>query len=138
MSQPGTSFPSLRIQPLEVAIIVLTGATAFLHLSLALGSRAPTHFPLPGLFILNAAGYLVLIGMLYLPILQPFQRVIRWALIGYTLATILAWIFLGGDRDMVGFLDKAIEIALIILLLIEEWQAIRLRIPFLPVQSARS
>jgi hypothetical protein len=137
MSQAGTSFPGLRIQPLEVAIIVLAGATAFLHLSLALGSRAPTHFPLPGLFILNAAGYLVLIGMLYLPLLQPFQRVIRWLLIVYTLATIISWAFIG-DRDMVGFLDKAIEIALVILLLVEEWQAIRLRIPFLPFQSARS
>ena len=126
MSQSRISSATLRIQPLEVAIIVLTGATAFLHVSAALSSNAPLHFPLPGLFYLNAAGYLFLIWLLYLPALHPFQRYIRWLLILYVATTIFAWVALG-DRDMDGFLDKGIEGALLILLLVEEWRAIQQR-----------
>lgn len=126
MSQAGISPSSLRIQPLQVAIIVLTSATAFLHLSMAVSSRAPLHFPFPCLFILNAAGYLVLIFLLYLPMLHPWQRPLRWLLILYTAATIFGWIALG-ERDMDGFLDKGIECGLIALLLVEEWLAVRQR-----------
>ncbi|HEY7356823.1 MAG TPA: hypothetical protein VH590_10165 [Ktedonobacterales bacterium] len=126
MSQARAGDGSLRIHPLEVGIIVLAGATAFLHLSLGLSSRHPTGFPFPVLFYLNAAGYLVLITLLYLPVLQPIQRYIRWLLILYTAVTIFAWVTIG-DRDMDGFLDKGIEIALILLLLLEEWRATRQR-----------
>jgi len=124
MSQARAGDSSLRIHPLEVGIIVLAGATAFLHLALGLSSRAPTHFPFPGLFYLNTAGYLVLITLLYLPALHPFQRVLRWLLILFAVATILGWVALG-PRSMLGFLDKGVEIALILLLLIEEWRAVR-------------
>ncbi|HEU5369423.1 MAG TPA: hypothetical protein VFU69_13200, partial [Ktedonobacterales bacterium] len=68
--------------------------------------------------------YLVLITLLYLPALHPMQRYIRLLLILYTAATIFAWVALG-ERDMDGFLDKGIEIALIHLLLIEDWRATR-------------
>src|ERR1051326_497880 len=131
MNQADTSLSSLRIQPLEVAIIVLAGAAGFLHLSFALLGPRPTDFPFPGLYILNAAGYLVLIMLLYLPVLHPFQRIIRWMLILFTLATILGWLAIGA-RDILAYLTLGIEVPLIALLLLEEWQAIRLRIPLLP------
>ena len=126
MSQARAGDSSLRIHPLEVGIIVLAGATAFLHLLMGLESKHPMGFPFPVLFYLNAAGYLVLITLLYLPALQPMQRAIRWLLILYTAVTIFAWVAIG-DRDMDGFLDKGIEIALILLLLFEEWRATRQR-----------
>ncbi len=124
MSQARTGDGSVRIHPLEVGIIVLTGATAFLHLLLGLESKHPASFPFPGLFYLNTAGYLFLITLLYLPALHAFQRYIRWLLILYTAATIFAWVALG-ERDMDGFLTKGIEIALILLLLVEDWRAVR-------------
>ncbi|HEU5368272.1 MAG TPA: hypothetical protein VFU69_07400, partial [Ktedonobacterales bacterium] len=95
MSQVRTGDGSLRIHPLEVGIIVLTGATAFLHLLMGLESSQPTQFPFPGLFYLNTAGYLVLITLLYLPALHPMQRDIRWLLIRYAAATLFAWVALG-------------------------------------------
>jgi hypothetical protein len=124
MSQARPGDSSLRIHPLEVGIIMLTGATAFLHLLLGLESRHPMSFPFPGLFYLNTAGYLILITLLYLPALHPRQRALRWLLILYTAVTIFAWVAFG-ERDMDGFLTKGIEIALIHLLLIEDWRATR-------------
>jgi hypothetical protein len=126
MSQAGTNFSRVRLPPLEVGMLVFAGAAAFLPLSFALSSREPTHFPFPGLYILNAAGYLVLLLLLYLPALHPFQRALRWLLILYTLATILGWVAIG-SRNMVGYLDKAVEIVLIVLLLIQDRQMMRQR-----------
>jgi hypothetical protein len=108
MRQPRTTFSNVRIRPLEVGILALAGAAAFLPLSFALSSQAPTHFPFPGLSILNAAGYLVLILLLYLPTLYPFQRGLRWLLLPYTAVTILGWVVIG-SHNMVGYLDKAME-----------------------------
>ncbi len=126
MSQAGTDVSRLRIQPLEVAISALTGATGFLHLSLSLDSPAPVRFPLPGLFLLNGIGFLVLIMLLYLPALHPYQRALRWLLILYTVATLLCWVAFG-FRNALGYLALGIELALLALLLLEEWQAIRQR-----------
>jgi hypothetical protein len=84
--------------------------------------------PLPTLFILNFIGYIVLVVALYMPPLQKVQRIIRWLLIGFTALTIIAWFLIAGSHpDTLGIVDKVIEVALIVLLLIEEWQAIRLR-----------
>jgi hypothetical protein len=43
---------------------------------------------------------------------------VRWVLIGYAALTILLWILLG-DRTAIGYTAKAIEVALITLLLLE-------------------
>ena len=42
----------------------------------------------------------------------------RWALIGYTALTLFLWILLGA-RTSIGYIDKTIEILLILLLLVE-------------------
>ena len=79
---------------------------------------------LPVLFDLNFIGYIVLVGALYLPVLQRFQRLTRWLLIGYTAITILLWYLIsGGHSDMVAYIDKFVEVVLIAFLLIEGWQA---------------
>jgi hypothetical protein len=96
---------------LRVGIVLLTLATALIHLQLA--------FPDPA-FILNGLGYLTLLAALYLPVprLARYRNAVRWVLIGFTALTILLWILLGA-RTPIGYADKAIEVALILLLLLE-------------------
>jgi hypothetical protein len=102
---------SMADAALRVGIVLLTLGTALVHLQLA--------FPDP-VFILNGLGYLTLLAALYLPVPQVvrYRNVVRWALIGYAALTIFLWILLGA-RTAIGYIDKAIEIALILLLLVE-------------------
>jgi hypothetical protein len=79
---------------------------------------------LPVLFYLNFFGYVILAGALYLPALVRYQRIIRWILIFYTAITILAWFLItNGHLILLSYIDKPIEVALIILLLIDDRQA---------------
>ena len=94
---------------LRAGIALLTLGTALIHLQL--------NFPDP-VFILNGLGYLTLLAALYLPQLARYRNVVRWVLIGYAALTILLWILIGA-RTPIGYIDKAIEIALISLLLLE-------------------
>jgi hypothetical protein len=96
---------------LRAGIVMLTLATALIHLQLA--------FPDP-VFILNGLGYLALLAALYLPIPQvaSYRNAVRWVLIGYTALTIFLWILFGA-RIPIGYTAVAIEVALIALLLLE-------------------
>jgi hypothetical protein len=96
---------------LQIGIIVLTLGTALIHFRL--------NFPDP-VFILNGLGYLALLAALILPVPQLANRrnVVRWVLVGYTALTIFLWI-LFGLRVPIGYADKVIEVALIVLLLLD-------------------
>lgn len=96
---------------LQIGIIVLTFGAALIHFSL--------NFPDP-VFILNGLGYLALLAALYLPIPQVtnHRNVVRWTLVGYAALTIFLWLLLGA-RTPIGYADKAIEVALIALLLLD-------------------
>ena len=96
---------------LRAGIVLLTLGTALIHLQLA--------FPDPA-FILNGLGYLALLAALYLPIpqLARYRNAVRLVLIGYTALTIFLWILIGA-RAPIGYIDKAIEVALIVVLLLE-------------------
>ena len=103
-----------RIRPdtliLRGSIVALTLATAAIHASLG-GT----------LFMLNAIGYTALAAAMVLP--GPLARVrwlVRYALIGFTAATIGGWVAFGARFDL-AYVDKALEVALIGLLLIESW-----------------
>jgi hypothetical protein len=95
-------------------IIVFSLATAFLHLSLL-----PEMGPDP--IALNGFGYLALLGAYFLPIpfLQQRHRLVWWALVGYTVLTIVLWIILGdkqfvpGTSSAIGYYAKAAEIILL-------------------------
>lgn len=97
-----------RLTPTRVGILLLGLATAIIHLQLA--------FP-DFLFILNGLGYLGLMGAYFLPVptFQERHNLIRWAFIAFTAVTIIAWVFIGA-RTSLGFVNKAIEVLLVILL----------------------
>ena len=96
---------------LKFGIIVLTAATAAIHLYLGLPP-----------FVLNGLGYLALLAALYLPIpqLAPYRNAVRRLLIGFAALTIVLWLVItGGNSTAIGYIDKTIEVLLIILLVAE-------------------
>jgi hypothetical protein len=105
---------------LQLGIIIFTLATAIFHFSLVPAFPNPFAVPFPLVFMLNGIGYLVLLGALYLPIpqLEEYRNVIRILLIAYTVLTVVLWIFLGA-RTTEGYIDKLIEVVLIVLLAVE-------------------
>lgn len=76
--------------------------------------------PLPTLFDLNFLGYIVLGAALYLPFLRRYQPIVRWLLILYTAVTVILWYLISsGHGNTNAYVDKGVEIALIVLLLID-------------------
>ncbi len=98
---------------LSLAIIALTLATAIIHIVLAIPAGLL-------MFYANGLGYVALLGAIHLPLptLDRYRRAARYALLAYTAVTVLGWVAFGA-RDTIGYIDKAIEVALIVLLLIE-------------------
>jgi hypothetical protein len=94
------------------AIIALTVITALIHFSLSFN-------PLNPMFILNGAGYLVLIVALYfIPQLAGQRSLIRWVLLAYTAVTFVLYFVFNWPNiwGPLGLIDKAVELVLIILL----------------------
>src|SRR5437773_1483427 len=107
-----------RIGFLQIAIILLAVITALIHLYLGVrGLMIGQGGPFPLLFILNCVGYMVLVTALYLPTLQRIQRLIRWILIAYTALTVILWYLIASSHaGMYDYVDKLVEVVLIILL----------------------
>ncbi len=102
---------------LRIAIVILTLATAGIHLYLdvRLGVIDPA-------FTLNGLGYLALLVIflkwIKLPFLEGRDQLVLYAFIGFAGVTILAWIALGEKNiaaplGMIGYTDKLIEVLLI-------------------------
>jgi len=104
--------------PLRLGIVGLTLATALIHIVLAVPL---TIVP----FYLNGLGYIALLTALMLPQLEVYRRPIRWLLMGYTCLTILLWLVFGQPYTAIGYLDKALELALLGLLWLDQRQAAR-------------
>ena len=110
MTTTAPSSPTLRL-----GVVVLTVATAAIHLYLGLSSGLP-------LFVLNGLGYLTLLAALYGPIprLLPYRNAVRWLLVGFTALTIILWLVItGGNSTTIGYVDKTVEVLLIVLLVAE-------------------
>lgn len=93
-------------------IVILTLTTAVIHFSLL--------FP-DLLFILNGAGFLVLLAAYILPInyFRQKRSLIRSAFMAFTLVTIVAWVAIGDKSwpaGMLGYFTKAVELSLLGLL----------------------
>ena len=110
---------------LQWGIVALTVITAIIHIWLGLGFLNQGGL----IFVLNGVGYLGLLALLYLniPVLARSRNVIRWLLIAYTAVTVVAWLFIGtgspfagpvhmGTPTIVAYIDKLVEIVLIVLL----------------------
>jgi hypothetical protein len=111
---------------LGVGICVLTVATAGIHLYLALTAIGSMGFNFGVmLFILNGLGYLGLLAILQLPIrrLARFRSAARWALIVFAALTIVLFFIMAPVYMIIGYVDKAIEVALIALLLADAYTA---------------
>jgi len=81
----------MRLFYWHYGIIVSSLATAILHIIC---------YPYFGWFdsiVLNGFGSLALLGAYFLPIpfFQKWRHITYWAIIGYTLLTILLWVMLG-------------------------------------------
>ena len=98
---------------LTAAIVALTLATAYIHSTL--GGM---------LFTLNALGYVALAAAVIVaaavtvPLVSRFGWLPRVALFAFALATILGWMVMGPRYDM-AYLAKAIEVALLALLVVD-------------------
>lgn len=101
----------VEIGGLQIGIIVLALATAIVHLVILNLESIDI------LFTLNGLGFLVLLVLYFLPIpvAQNNHNLVRWAFMAYTAVSILAWVIVGSPSAL-GFIDKSIEVALIILL----------------------
>jgi hypothetical protein len=95
---------------LDIAIVLLAVATALIHIVLAI----PTNLVM---FYLNGLGYLALTAALYLPQFGAYRRLVHYALIAFTAVTVLGWAAFG-ERSTIAYLDKVIEVALIVLLVV--------------------
>jgi hypothetical protein len=79
------------------------------------------------LFFLNFIGYIVLAVALYLPPLKKVQRIIRWLLVAFAAITIIAYFAISGfSPNPMGYVDKILELLIIILLIIEDRRVARL------------
>ena len=133
--------PGTRVRPLPLAIGTLAAATALIHLWLGVmttvmlatqpelvaslgGATALT--VMAALFYANGAGYVALPVALYHPhpVLRRYRRATRWTLIGFTAVTVVAYFaMIQGHFDALGLADKAIELLLIALLVVEDRRA---------------
>ena len=110
---------SSRLSAVQIGIIILTLATALIHFSLL--------FP-DVLFILNGLGYLTLLAAYFLPIdlARKNHNLVRWLFIIFTAVTIIAWVAIGDKSwpgGSLGYLAKLIEVALIVLLVVDGRQS---------------
>ncbi len=122
----------MRLSAVHYGIIVLVLFTAAMHFGAAFDAKLVGRADVPDpLFTLNGLGYLGLLGAYFLPIplLQQNHGLVRWALIIYVVATIVAWliIFVGesviaahqpffGRDSMYGVPAKIAEVLLLVLL----------------------
>lgn len=102
-----------RAAALTSSIVALALITGAIHLTL--GGM---------MFTLNALGYLALAAAFVVgaavshPLVARFSWVPRVVLIAYAAASIVAWLVLGGFY-MLAYITKAVEVALIILLIVD-------------------
>ncbi len=111
----------MKLNAKHYGIILSNLATAFLHLSL---------YPQLGFdpIFLNGFGYLGLLGAYFLPtpFFQRRHRLIWWAMVGYTLLTIILWIVMGdkqfvfGTSSAIGYYAKAVELILLAFLWVDQ------------------
>jgi glycopeptide antibiotics resistance protein len=86
-------------------------------------SQASLHRTISHIGPLQVAIIILAVATALVHLDRRYQRIIRWLLIAYTATTILAWFLItNASPNLLAYIDKPIEVALIILLLIEDRQ----------------
>ncbi|HVP20488.1 MAG TPA: hypothetical protein VMS73_01360 [Anaerolineaceae bacterium] len=103
---------SSSLSSTRYGIIIITVITALVHLYLAITSN-----PFDIVFFLNFLGYLALLAayILPIPILKDYKGLVRWVFMAFVVVTIIAWILVG-LRVWFAYIDKILEVALVVLL----------------------
>ena len=111
----------MNLNAIRIGIILSGLATAVLHLSI---------YPVLGLdpIVLNGVGYLGLLGAYFLPIpfFQQKHKLVWWALLAYTILTIVLWVVMGektfdmGTTSAIGYYAKVAEVILVICLWLDK------------------
>jgi hypothetical protein len=98
---------------LKSAVIVLGVATGLIHLYLNVRLG---YLDIP--FTLNGLGYLALSTAIAvpLPMLAGKEKLLHYGFMGFTLITIIGWLVIGNKSDLLGIVDKVIEVLLIVAL----------------------
>ena len=101
----------------RTAIIVLTSVTAIIHLLVLNFGIYQLKGSIDLLFTLNGLGFFALLYAYLNDVPAGRKNLVRWALIAYTLVTILAWVVVNGDfSNPLGVFTKAVELLLVIVL----------------------
>jgi hypothetical protein len=113
----------MSLSVLRPAIIVLTLATAAIHLVLSASAGL--------MFLLNGLGYIALLaavlGWLPLAFLKGREGLLHYAFMAYTAVTLVAYFVVNGGEsfsNVLGLATKVIELVLIVAL----WQHLRLTV----------
>jgi hypothetical protein len=101
-----------KLNGIQIGIVITTLITAGIHFILL--------FP-DTLFIMNALGYVTLLIAYFLPALGKYHKIVRWLFILFTAVTIGLWIFMG-QRSPLAYVTKLDEVALIILLFVDQFE----------------
>lgn len=110
---------STRLRSIDWIVILLAGATGIIHLFLGITQLGDGGF-LPISFVLNGIAYLgLIIAIYFLGAFKRYRVALQWALVALAAVTlILYFVFNGLDglSSPLGMITKAIELALIIVL----------------------
>jgi hypothetical protein len=108
-----------RLNVVKIGIIVATLATALIHLYLAVTTTGDMMTTI--MFTLNFLAYTGLLAAYFLPIpfFQRMHGLVRYALLALAVVTILLWALMG-MRIPIAYVDKAFEVLLVVLLLLDK------------------
>ena len=124
---------------LRIVIVLLALADGILHLALnqvlfrgnffgPLPFQSPFVLPMNILFVLNFVGYVLLaVAFWYAPRYMGRRRwLVNAVLMIYTLLSIAGWVQIGSPNPQgLGYLSKALEVALLVALAIHGWRVAR-------------
>lgn len=107
-----------RVSIIKIGIVILTLATALIHLYLAVTTVGDILTTV--MFSLNFLAYVTLLAAYFLPFpfLRRYHTLVRYALMALAVVTIVLWLIMG-MRIPLAYVDKSAEVLLVVLLLLD-------------------
>jgi hypothetical protein len=106
---------------LRIWIALLGAISGVIHLIVLNVRLMSMGFNIDVPFTLNGIGFLTLSALaLWRPsFLRGWESLYRWAFIGFTAITIVAWTILGDKADILGWATTVLEVVLLVLLVMD-------------------